>query len=92
MNLRKWQIIVFDFSNATIMSLDETDTVDNARFRGSGAWIALDYRMTVWVYKHDKNVAITDALLKEKASAFAREMNLDEFEASDEWVKSFSER
>lgn len=61
-------------------------------FESSLGLKAIDFRMAHWLLNRDRNVAITDAILKEKASSFAKELNLDEFVASDNWINNFSER
>ena len=73
-------------------SLKKWQNVKRQKLRGA-AHETLDQAAFKWVLNiHCQNVPLTGAIIQEKASSYAKELNIENFKASDGWLRRWKER
>ena len=73
-------------------SLEKGQNVKRRRLR-TGAHEALDAAVFKWFFNmRIQNVPLSGGIIQEKASIYAKELNIENFRASDGWLRRWKER
>ena len=75
-----------------MLSLEKGQNVKRRKLR-AGAREALDAAVFKWFLNlRSQNVGLSGNIIQEKASIYAKELNIENFEASDGWLRRWKER
>ena len=75
-----------------LSSLEEGQNVKRLKL-GGAAHEALDQALFKWFLNiRNQNVPLSDAIIQEKVSSYAKELNIENFKASDGWLRRWKER
>lgn len=87
--ITKW-ISSGKFDHVDPLIIDKPNTIRSRPVK----FPALDERLSMWCFKYEKIAIISDAIIKEQARIFAKEMNIsiESFKFSDGWLSSFKRR